>query len=89
MLLYPFLALVTYFPRTLITKNNDNNGKNPLSCPFPSLLRSFQTISFINEEATDYIIKGAIGSINKAAIGDIIARRNPPYCFLFHVLLFH
>ena len=66
MLLYPFPALLTSFPRTFIIQGNANNGRNLLS-PFP-------VIAFINEEAT--------GVFNEAAIGAIIAQRNPPSCFL-------
>ena len=68
--------LLTPFPEmAFVTKFNANNGRNPSSCPFP-----FRDIEFINEDAID--------AINEAAIGAIIAPRNPPSCFLCHVFLF-
>ena len=48
----PFPALVTLFPRTLITKGIANNGRNPSLYPFPALMTPFPDIAFINEEAT-------------------------------------
>ena len=89
MLLYPFPALVTLFPRTFFVKGSANNGKNPLSCPFPALLTPFPLIVFINEEATGCINEQAIGAINEVVIGAIIPGGISPSCFLFHVLLFH
>ena len=48
----------------------------------------FPDIVFISEEATGCINEDAIGAINETAIGSIIAPRNPPSHFLFHVLQF-
>ena len=49
----------------------------------------FPAIAFINEEATRCLNGEAIDTINEAVIGAIVARRNSPFCFLFHVSLFH
>ena len=48
----------------------------------PALLTTFAIIMFINEETI-----GCIGAINEAALGDIIAPRNPPSCFSISCLL--
>ena len=81
---YVIFMLLTPFPEmAFVTKFNANNGRNPPSCPFP-----FRDIEFINEDGTCYINEEAIGAINEAATGAIIAPRNPPSCFLCHVLLF-
>ena len=48
----------------------------------------FPDIVFISEEATGCINEDAIGAINETATGSIIAPRNPPSHFLFHVLQF-
>ena len=70
-----FPALLTLFPDiAFFIKGNTNNGRNPTSCIFP-------VIAIINEEATGCINKEAIDGINEAAIGAIIAPRNPPSCF--------
>ena len=74
MVLFPLPALVTPFPRTFIIKGNGNNGRNPLSSPFPLIV-------FINEEATSSMSEEATGAINEAAIGATVASRNPPSCF--------
>ena len=42
-----------------IIKSNSNNGRNPPSCPFPTIMTHFPDIAFINEEA--------IGASNEAA----------------------
>ena len=73
MLLYPFPALLTPFPRTFIVKGNANNGIIPSSCPFLVLVAHFPVIAFINEEAK--------GAINEAATGAIIAPINSPSGF--------
>ena len=41
----------------------------------------FLVIAFIHKETIGYINEQAIIAINKAAIDDIIAPRNPPSCF--------
>ena len=48
--------------------------------PILALVTPFPKIPFTNEEAT--------GATNEAAISANKAPRNPPSCFLFHVLLF-
>ena len=85
MLSYPFPALLTPFPRTLIIKCNPNNERIPPSRPFPVFLTHLPVIAFINEEAT--------GCFNEAAIGAVIAPRNRLSCsfiscFTVSVLLF-
>ena len=77
MLLCPLPALLNHFPRTFIIKGSANNRRNPPSCP-SALTTPFPVITFINEQATDFINDGAIGATNEAAIGTIIARRNLP-----------
>ena len=79
MVLYSLLALMNLFPIAFIIKGNANNGRNPLSCPFPALATPFPDIAFINEETTGCINKEAIGAIIEASIGYIMARRNPHY----------
>ena len=81
MLLYSYPALVTPICRTFIIKGNANNGRNPPSCPFPTLMTPFPDILFINEQATGFINEEAIGVINETAIGTIIAPTNTPFCF--------
>ena len=72
-----------------IIKDNENNGRNIPSCPFPALMTPFPDKAFINEQATGFINEDAIGSINEAPIGAIIAPKDPPPCFVFiHILLF-
>ena len=59
-----------------IIRNSANNRGNQHSSPFTD-------IEFINEESIGYINEEIIGAINRATIGAIIARRNPPFCFVF------
>ena len=89
MLSYLLSAIVTPFPRTFIIKVNANNGRIQQSCPFPALMTPFAVTAFINEEATVCINGETIGAINEAAIGAIIAGRNPTGFFIlcFTVLL--
>ena len=65
---------MTAFSRIFIIKGNANNRRNQLSCPFPILMTPFPVIAFINEEP--------IRAVNEAAIGAIIAPRNPLTFFI-------
>ena len=76
--LTPFLALVTYFPKTLTIKGNANNEWNAPSC-------LFSVKAFIYEEDTGCINEEATGAISKAAMDAIIAPRIPPFFnFMFY-----
>ena len=79
-------ALLNPPRRILIIKDNANNGINALSSPFPALMTSFLVIAVINEEATDLINQKAIGNINGAVTGTLIAPRNP--CDRFFILCY-
>ena len=68
--------------------NANNNGRDPLFCPFPALMTPFPVIAFITEEATGCINEEAIGAVNEAAIGAIIPQEMRLLVFLFHVSLF-
>ena len=69
-------ALLNPPRKILIIKDNANNGINALSSLFPALMTSFLVIAVINEESTDLINQKAIGNINGAVIGTLIAPRN-------------
>ena len=58
------------------------------SMSFPTLITRFRNIAFFNEKGTGYISEEAINATNEEVIGAIITLRNPPSCFLFHLLLF-
>ena len=80
-MLDPFPALLTPFPRIFIIKSNANNGRNPPSFLFSNPMTPFPDIAFINDEINGCINEEAIVAIDEAAIGAIIAPRNPPSCF--------
>ena len=79
-------VLVTPFPRTFIIRGNANNERNPPFCTFPAVLTRFPVTALINEKASRSINEEATGGYNEGAI---IAERNAPSCFLFHILSFH
>ena len=79
-------VLVTPFPRTSIIRGNANNERNPPFCTFPAVLTRFPVTALINEKASRCINEEATGGYNEGAI---IAERNAPSCFLFHILSFH
>ena len=49
----------------------------------------FPVTAIINEKATVCLDGKAIDTLNETVKGAIVARRNSPFCALFHVLLFH
>ena len=80
MLLYSLSALKASFQEFPSLRTMLNIKEIDLLVFFPPLITPFPLTLFINEEA--------MGAINKAAKGAIIAERNRPSFFLFCVWLF-
>ena len=88
MLLHLLPIFLTPFLRTLIVKDNANNGRNPFSSPYFGLMTPFPVIAFINEKARSCIKENVISAFNETTIGVIIPPKINLFDFLFCILLF-